>query len=134
MRQSTRCRQIVKVDGIQERLYRIRVPVTIDDGRWRGGVPIFGHPAPEMIPDSPAVLNRIKHLKSEAQLPLKAGTLCAASSKTSVTQPVSSVEPRPGQLSQRLPWRSVLPPPRPSLAGLMVWSCTRFAVPQTTDG
>jgi hypothetical protein len=50
-------------------LYRIRVRVTINDGRWRAGVPIFGHPAPEMITDSPAVLNRIKHLKSEAQLP-----------------------------------------------------------------
>src|SRR5580693_4672016 len=68
MRQSTRCRQIVKVDGIQERLYRIRVQVTINDGRWRAGVPIFGHPAPEMITDSPAVLNRIKRLESEAQL------------------------------------------------------------------
>jgi hypothetical protein len=64
--------QIVNVDGIQERLYRmyrIRVQVTINDGRYRAGVPIFGHPAPEMIIDSPAVLNRIKHLKSEAQLP-----------------------------------------------------------------
>jgi hypothetical protein len=65
---STVCRQIVKVDGIQERPYRIRVQVTINDGRrrWR---PIFGYPAPEMRTDSPAVLNRIKHLKSEAQLP-----------------------------------------------------------------
>jgi hypothetical protein len=53
--------------GIQERLYRVQV--TINDGRWRAGVPIFGHPAPEMRTDSPAVLNRIKHLKSEAQLP-----------------------------------------------------------------
>ena len=69
MRQSTRCRQIVKVDGIEERLYRIRVQVTINDGRWRAGVPIFGHPAPETRTDSPAVLNRIKHLRSEAQLP-----------------------------------------------------------------
>ena len=60
MRPSTECRQIVKVDGIQ---------VTINDGRWRAGVPIFGHPAPEMRTDSPAVLNRIKHLRSEAQLP-----------------------------------------------------------------
>jgi hypothetical protein len=32
---STGCRQIVKVDGIQERLYRISVQVTINDGRWR---------------------------------------------------------------------------------------------------
>ena len=62
MRQSTRCRQIVKVDGIQEGLYRIRVQVTINDCRWRAGGPIFGHPAPEMITDSPVVLNRIKHL------------------------------------------------------------------------
>jgi hypothetical protein len=61
------CRQIVKVDGIQERLYRVQV--TINDGRWRAGIPIFEHPAPEMITDWPAVLNRIKHLKSEAQLP-----------------------------------------------------------------
>jgi hypothetical protein len=65
----TGCRQIVKVNGIQERLYRIRVQVTINDGRWRAGVPIFGHSAPEMRTDPPAVLNRIKHLKSEAQLP-----------------------------------------------------------------
>jgi hypothetical protein len=66
-RTSTVCRQIVKVDGIQERLYRVQV--TINDGRWRAGVPIFGHPAPEMITDSPAVFNRIKHLTPEAQLP-----------------------------------------------------------------
>jgi hypothetical protein len=33
------------------------------------GVPIFGHPAPEMITDPRAVLNRITHLTSEAQLP-----------------------------------------------------------------
>jgi hypothetical protein len=66
MRQSTRCRQIVKVDGIQERLYRIKCAGHDQRralARWR---PIFGHPAPEMITDSPAVLNRIKHLKSEA--------------------------------------------------------------------
>src|SRR5271156_7090239 len=39
--------------------------------RWRR---IFGHPVPEMKTDSPAVFNRIRHLKSEAQLPFKAGT------------------------------------------------------------
>jgi hypothetical protein len=44
MRQSTRCRQIVKVDGIQERLYRIRVLVTINDGRWRAGAPFSDTP------------------------------------------------------------------------------------------
>jgi hypothetical protein len=31
-------RQTVKVDGTQERLHRIRVQVTINDGRWRAGV------------------------------------------------------------------------------------------------
>jgi len=30
--------KIVTVEGIQERLYRIRVQVTINDGRWRAGV------------------------------------------------------------------------------------------------
>ena len=62
-------RQIVRVNGIQERLYRIRVQVTINDGRWRAGVPIFGHPAPEMINRFACRLNRIMQLKSEAQLP-----------------------------------------------------------------
>src|SRR5271154_4189174 len=44
----------------EERLYRTMVQVTINDGRGRVGVPIFGHPAPEMRTDSPPVLNRIK--------------------------------------------------------------------------
>ena len=37
-------RQIVKVDGIQERLYRISVQVTINDGRWRTGAPFSDIP------------------------------------------------------------------------------------------
>jgi hypothetical protein len=58
--------QIVKVDGIQERLYSMRVQVTINDGRWR---PIFEYPAAKMITDSPAVLNRIKHLSRKPNCP-----------------------------------------------------------------
>jgi hypothetical protein len=37
-------RQIVKVDGIQERLYRIKVQVTINDGRWGAVVPFSDIP------------------------------------------------------------------------------------------
>jgi hypothetical protein len=61
--------KIVTVEGIQERLYRIRVQGYDQRRAMARRCRIFGHPAPEMITDSPAVLNRIRHLKSEAQLP-----------------------------------------------------------------